>query len=403
MFYRKKMVFLFLVFLIFPFQKVIADGSIYSMRARGPLLFYQGGRATGMGGATISVANSSNLNWLNPASLSVQDHVRISSQFLYNNFTIDDGTQQYKTGSANFNGFIAAFPIHSRMGMNLGLQPLSQVNYEFETLQTIDSYDYSTLLRRKGGLNKMFLSTGLRIGSRFHVGAGINYIFGRIEESRFIDFQNSNFQNTHDQINLKYSGLDVSTGFIVTPVSGWNIGGIYQTKYNLHKKLDTRYYEPNLFSNENIEEKSPSLWGAGTSVYIKRRLLIAMDYITQDWRTYSTGEENTQREFRQMKKFSVGLEYSTPYKMGISYWKILRYRLGFSWQQPYFSDFTDNNLTSYTLSTGIGLPFASGSGAIDIALEYSKRGSLPTNSFTESIFALSVYVSGGELWFQRRK
>lgn len=373
-----------------------ADGSIYSLRGQGPLFYYPGGRATGMGGATIAVANSAYLNWINPASLAIQDHVHITSQFLYQNLNINDGADRFKTNYANFNGFMAALGIYKGIGIGFGIQPLSKINYEFETRDKIDQYNYTTRIQKNGGLNRIFFSSGFKLHSKIQFGIGFSYIFGKADEDWFIIFDDDKFVKTHDQYRSRFNGVNASVGMIATIIPGWNVGAIYQTGNSLNQVLNVKYYEPRL--EESLEEnvELPVQWGIGTSIHLKERFVLAMDYLYQDWEKFSSNAD----EYTQMQRYSLGLEYGLPFKLNSSFLDKLRYRIGFSWQQPYFLDYDLNKLTSYTISAGVGIQFERGA-VLDFALEYGKRGSVPDNSFEETILGFSVYVSGGEMWFLR--
>lgn len=381
-------------------NQLFADGSIYSSKGPGSWFYFPGGRAAGMGGATISVANSYNLNWLNPASLSVQDHVRIQTQFFYQNLKIDDGSQQFITNYGNFNGFIGAFSVYSGVGISFGIQPLSKINYKFETGESINQSDYTSIVTGNGGLNRLFLSTGIKLHPRIKVGGGIGLVFGKSDEIWRVNFESSEFAGSFDQYRSKYWGINMNVGTIITLISDWNIGGIYQLGHSLNKKLDINYFGADLSQNYNSKLELPSMWGLGTSILIKKKVLLAADYLTQNWESYQVGENNA-GGLTSMKRFSFGLEYGEPVRIDMSFLETLRYRVGFFWQQPYLLDYNDNSMSSYFVSAGLGVPFLSGGGAIDFALEYGKRGKLPDNSFSESIWRFSVYLAGGELWFQR--
>jgi len=396
MFFRSKVVFFFLIIFLLPINLLFADGSIYSLRGLGPLYYYPGGRAVGMGGATIGVANSAYLNWINPASLAIQNHVHITSQFLYQNLNINDGSDRFKTNYANFNGFMAALGIYKGIGIGFGIQPLSKINYEFETREQIDQYDYTARVQKTGGLNRIFFSSGFKLHSKVQLGVGFSYIFGKADQDWWIIFDDGDFVSTHDQYRSRYNGVNASFGLIINIIPGWNVGAVYQTGNSLSQTLDVKYFNPRI--EESLEEnvELPVQWGIGTSIQIKKRFTLAVDYLYQDWEEFSTNSD----EYTQMQRYSLGLEYGMPFKMNSKLWDKLRYRVGFSWQQPYFLDYNMNKLTSYTISAGLGVQFDRGA-VLDFAFEYGKRGSVPNNSFEEKIIGLSVYVSGGELWFLR--
>jgi hypothetical protein len=400
--FKKTVIFSLLVFVCLTnINKLFAQGSIYSLKGQGILSYYPGSRATGMGGTTISLASAAHLNWINPASFSAQDYVRISGQYIYQNLNVQDNSNQFKTNYANFNGFIAAFPVYRGVGVSFGLQPVSKIDFQFETSGVTDDIDYTSSVKGLGGLNRLFLATGFKVHSKVRLGAGFGVIFGKYDETWRVVFQNSQFTNTYDQFRSNYSGLTTNLGAIVNIIPGWDVGGIFQSKHTINKKLDIKYFEPKISESDESELELPLLWGVGTSVHFKDRYLIALDYLYQDWESYSSGESQQPNEFTKRQRFSVGFEYGLPARLGMAFWKAIRYRAGFVYEKPYFLDYNNKSLSSYFVTAGLGVPFASGAGALDLAIEYGKRGDVSKNSFQESIMRFSLYVSGGELWFRR--
>lgn len=399
MFFRLKKTILLIVFISIS-NNVFADGSIYSLRGQGLLYYYYGGRATGMGGAVVAVSDLIDLNWLNPASLASISYVRVSSQFLMQNLNIENSNQTFKTNYSNFNGFMGAFPVAKNVGIGFGLQPISKINYSFESPGKIDVHNYTESVNSLGGLNQFFVAGGFNLFSKLQFGVRFGYIFGKADEDWRVSYVSPSFISTFDQFRSKYKGLSTTMGVILKPISQFSIGAIYQNQYNLNQNFEVFHDASKITTGSTTDLKIPALWGGGISYLMKERFLWALDYVSQDWSSYPSGSANSS-EFTSFNRLSFGLEITPSLDRFTNFWKSNKYRLGFALEQPYVLDYTGKELSTYLITAGVGVPFAGGSGSIDLAIEYGQRGSLPENSFKEQIFRFSLYVTGRELWFQR--
>lgn len=400
MFQKLNKVLVFFIFSLSCSTVSFADGSIYSLRGLGLQYHYYGNRATGMGGAIIAISDPNDLNWLNPAALAGINRVRFSSQFIMQTLNIENSNQKHKTNYANFNGFMGAFPISSGIGIGFGLQPITKINYSFETLDTIGVYDYTTSVNSFGGLNRVFISSGFKIHSRLRLGVSFSYVFGKANEDWRVNYVSERFRDTRDEFSSRFKGFSTRFGAVLNPIKGLNIGGVYETKYDLSRTFEEVY-----FGNQTITSTSdfdfPGLWGVGISYQMKQKFLLAFDYVNQDWSTYPSNTQNSISEFTNFERISFGLEYTPSVDKFAKFLQRSKYRIGFAMEQPYVLDYSGRELSTIFVTAGLGIPFASRSGSIDLAIEYGKRGSVSDNTFEEQIFRLSFYVTGGELWFQR--
>ncbi len=382
-------------------SELFADGSIYSLRGQGLLLYFQGGRATGMGGATLGVSDPLQLNWFNPASLAMIDRVRFSAQFLHQNLDIQDQDVNYKTNYTNFNGFYAGFSVASGVGLGFGLQPISKINYTFESRAEIDNFDYTRTIQRLGGLNRAYVVTGVKIFSGLQLGVNFGYVFGKSDENWRVDYVDPSFAFTLDQFRNKYKGLSARLGTVLNPAKGLSIGGVFETKYDLTRNSEFIHVRPRTVTTSSLKLDVPALWGVGIAYSYKEKFLWAADFVTQDWQGHAAGDANNASEFTQYQRLSLGFEFQPSVERSAKSWKNVQFRLGFAWEQHHILDYSGETLSTLLLTAGIGFPFGGGSGSFDFAFEYGQRGSLSDNTFKERIMRFSIYVSGSELWFQR--
>ena len=381
---------------------LLAGDSIYSLRGIGIRYDYGGGRSAAMGGAGVAIADSVQLNWLNPASLSELRRVTVSAQFFLQNLRTGNGKTGYWTGYANFFGFYGAFSVGYHIGFGFGLKPVSKVAYRFEDQGEIGRYTFTRLIDGNGGLNRFYFEGGFRPLRFLRVGAGVGYIFGKTDENLRINFLPADMVPTFDQYRSKYSGSNAHVGVHLSALRFLQIGAYYETGYNLAKTGEIRKVNPSngrvrIMTSVDTTLRVPPKMRFGAAANIGSHLLVAADYAVQDW----TGYGSVSDSFRRAEKMAVGLEYRPMGRYDAPFLTHLAYRLGFSWERPYLTDFENRPLHAFRVTAGIGIPYARHMGFIDLVLEYGKRGSLNKNTFEENLFRFSVVVTGSEWWFVR--
>jgi|GEM_PF-2085178 long-subunit fatty acid transport protein len=380
-----------------------ANGSIYSLRGFGVLYHRVSGRVAGMGGAGLAMADTTHLNWLNPAALTLVRKVQVSAEFFYQNLSISNGRQSFYTNYANFHGFMGAFSVGYGIGIGFGIFPYSKIDYRFEDRSEFEGNDFYRVISGRGGLNRASISVGFTPVSFLRVGAGFGYLFGKVDDELRILYIRPDFWDSYDQVRSKYSGANAHFGVILMPMRRFHVAAYYEGKVNLKKSSQYRKVNPAnglVRVMRTLEESAglPEKWGGGIFWEVRPRLYLAADYMRQDWTKYSG---STPSMYVTMEEIFSGLEWTPSDRYDAPWYQRIAYRMGFSWQKPYMLDFTGREMREWTVTFGIGIPFAHGFGSLDIALEYGKRGATPTTAFEEQMFKVRVFATGSEWWFVR--
>ena len=152
---------------------------------------------TGMGGLGAAVNNFSgfyNINPVNPASygsigltaidIGLYGNVTSLSQLGTDGSKITQSNGNFKIDHINF-----AFPVTKHSALSFGLQPYSQVGYNYKTTQknfgtgsTADTNAVNYIYSGNGGLSKAYIGYGFGIGKHLLLGANMSYIFGKIQQ-----------------------------------------------------------------------------------------------------------------------------------------------------------------------------------------------------------------------------
>jgi len=376
-------------------------GSIYSSRGIGTRSFNLGARSLGMGGVCLAFLDSRDLNRLNPAALSQLDLVHLSADFVTEYLNTRSLDRSFATQYATFGGAMVGIPLHSNISMAGGLYPLTRVDFEVTSQQSLGGFSYRKSVESKGGLSQAFFYLSWKLlRDRLYLGGGARLILGVIEESWRVDYEDPSFIDSYDRFKKEVLGGDFIAGFIVKALPFWSIGGMYATSSNLDVNLEALLVRGRVRESGSERLNLPRAWGLGTAFWIGKRLLCAADFYTEQWSRSQFGG-SLDLPLYDYRRYSVGLEWTPPPNASGPYYRRLFYRVGLCYETPYYPGFENERLTQYFLSFGLGLPFAGNRGRWDVALIIGKRGSLPRNVFTENIFRLVISVTGGERWFVR--
>ncbi|MEP7141519.1 MAG: hypothetical protein ABI707_01555 [Ferruginibacter sp.] len=394
----------------------------------------------GMGGIAAGVSDYQSINFINPAS-----YANLKATIFDIGFEADRRTLKSINPPARFSATNATisylqlgFPIKMAKankkdifwGMNMGLRPVSKINYKItkrERLQGIDSL--GTIFEGSGGLNEAYFGTAISI-KHFSVGVNGGYMFGNKDYSTRLTFLNDTVQyaqsNTESKSN--FGGLFINGGIQYDLViknkknkrqSILRFGAYGNLKQTMSASKDEivetilfdaagnklrvdSVFESNLKGNVIY----PATIGAGVS-YQTLNWLFGADYETTKWNDYRfyDSADHVQNSW----KIRVGTEYyplkdNTSYK---KYFSFVKYRFGFYYGNDYVK--VINSLPEYGFSFGAGFPlklrksyYETQTSMLNTAIEFGSRGNKQSN-LRESTFRISVGLSLSDLWFGRQK
>jgi hypothetical protein len=313
-------------------------------------------------------------------------------------------------------------------GMSFGLRPVSRINYKIEKNERLANLDsINTLYEGTGGLNQVFVGTGLRI-KNFNIGFNVGYMFGNKEFSTRRSFINDSvsYYKSNSATKSYFGGVFV-TGALqydikINKTSTLRMGvyGNLQQKMKARKDdlRETFAYDANgsTFKIDSVYEKNdikgtviyPSNFGAGLT-FTNKHWLLGLDYEATQWNNYRFYEsaDQVQNNFT----LRAGAQYypakeNTP---GKKYFSFVKYRAGFF----YGTDPVKINEVTrpqYGITLGTGMPLTSlqrlSYGGeyvlLNTALEVGGRGNKNTN-LRENIIRFSVGLSMNARWFRKPK
>lgn len=405
-----------------------------------------------MGNVRIANTDSILLNIANPASFAFIAYqmpivnIGISQRFNKYETSID-----YKTKyDFALNNISMGFKMGQRWGMAFGLLPYSRVGYD---IVAYDDFQGSVLTNRfqgEGGLYNVFLGLAYRpLNLRNHkisIGASGKYLFGRNEEIRIVEFDQSlsNYYNSKVSNSLRVSGFSGDFGLQYqgrfNSAFALNFGLTYSIGSNMNANDDIFAYTftyigstirvENLIDTvEYVEDVSgkvriPHIFRTGFNLEFKDtnvahtnkyRILWGIDVDYEPWSQY-------QREFNDVVtgdnlgdyvRLATGIQYTPHYlyydkSPNINYFARVNYRLGFQYAATSVNA-NGRRIDLMELTAGFGFPLAikKSSASINLGVGLGQRGTTENNLVKESYvgiyFGLSLSPGVNNLWFRKRK
>jgi hypothetical protein len=400
--------------------------SAYSRYGLGDVVPSQNILTRGMGGVGAAYYDYSTVNFLNPAS-----YARLQATSLDIGVELD--TRSIKSANPP-KKFSAYSPMISYVqlgiplkksggwGMNIGLRPITRINYKIEENERhvgIDSIH--TLYEGSGGAYEAYLGTGFTVVKNLSVGVNIGYLFGTKDYSSRRSFVNDSvfYYPSNYETKANYGGLLLNAGVQYTAKlskTDWLRFGAYgNLKSSLHANrdyLNETFTYNSSGSTSTIDTvkyvqdvpgkvKYPATFGAGFIYDKLGKWMIGVDYSTQKWSEYRFFDEKD--DVRDSWTLHVGGQLLP--KGGKNYWSNVGLRTGVSYGTDYIS--VDKDLKKWSIAVGAGLPmrkpaYSNQFSVINTTFEFGQRGD-KNSLIRESFFQIGVGLSLSDIWFVKRK
>lgn len=415
-----------LVFLSFSFNSgaQVAINSPFTRFGLGEISQQGFGISRGMGGTSIAHRFSNHINYLNPASYSAQDTLSFILDFGVKGEIRELSSQYENVSLKDFNmEYIAiAFPIVKWWGASIGILPYSRIGYNmllegsFNTTEDI----YRVYYEGNGNLNKFYIGTSVRLGRHFAIGSNFSYIFGSYERNKRVSLPHDASAETV-YVNKTTIG-DFMFNFGIQGFtklkndSKLTLGLILDNDTKLNGEFSSlliNNYVLNIDTMERRENQKgeitiPLRLGAGLMYSYKNRLLVAMDYSTQNWNKAKFFGQTDSLTSSSSLRF--GLQY-TP--IGIDevtrapYWRRISFRAGAFYNKTYL-DINGQQLENYGMTFGLGIPWKNERNLLtktsfNISYQLGWQGSLDNGLVKETYHIFSVGFTLYDFWFIKPK
>ena len=420
--------FLFSVVLLVKNNASAQENSPYSRYGLGDIVPSQNIVNRAMGGASAAYYDPVTVNFINPASYARLKYTTFDVGLDYTGRTLK-ATNPVRTLHSGY--LIPAYiqvglPLSKKnnWGMNIGLRPLTRINYELQETTRLPGIDsVLTSFSGQGGSYQAYVGTG--IGSKhFTVGINAGYSFGSknyVTERLFIN-DSVLYQKGKWADSTFFGGIFVHAGAqYSTRISKkltLKLGGYAQLKNTLNASRDIiretfeystssgEIQKDSVYISKNNKGKIivPATYGAGITIEKDLAWSVSAEYSLSQWADYRYyGLED---EVKDSWLFRLGGSVIPNYK-STSYWAQVQYRAGFYIGPDYIT--VNKNLPAYAVTFGASFPvrkygYALYSGqytSVNTAFEIGARGN-KSNSLRETFYRISVGLSLSDIWFIKR-
>ncbi|HUS00485.1 MAG TPA: hypothetical protein VMY77_02090 [Chitinophagaceae bacterium] len=432
-----------LVLFALPLFSLSQENSPYSRYGIGNLVVPGNILNRGMGGISAGYSDLATINYINPASYgrlfytTLDIGAQVDTRILKSinpegKFTTNNAVISYlQVGFPLLNGNKKAIQKKIGWGANLGLRPISKINYKIENNRRISNIDsLVTLYEGSGGINEVFIGTGIQI-KNFSIGLNAGYLFGNKSYSTrliFIpDSANVNYLKSNSATRTNIGGLSFNAGvqYAIELKKNDSLKGVLrigaygtlQKKYGASQDIlretwtfnGTSGAPDHLDSISDIKSQKgkvqlPATYGVGFTVE-KEHWLYGVDFETSNWDSYRFYGQNDFVKNNWTVK--AGFQYYPARINSRKYGQFIKYRAGVSFGPDYIV--ADKKLPQFSVSLGAGLPlklrqayYETQRSVMNVALEYGNRGN-KNNNIHENIMHISVGFSLSDIWFRRYK
>ncbi len=395
--------------------------SPYSRFGIGDMVNRSTGRSQAMGGLSCGLRSGTNLNLLNPASLSGIDSMNFVFEMAgFEKVTHFATTDLQKTvNNMGFSYLALGFPVTKWWKASLGVLPVSNVGYSMTASETNDvmgTVNYN--FQGSGGISQFFMSSAITPIPYLSLGITASYLFGPISHSRSLVipadslyFSTKSVQTAIvGDLNLSYGAqvnIPLKKDFFLT------LGGTFQGTSNLNAESRTTLISygtgltDTLLYTENPKNSVilPMGWASGFTIGKKNKFTAGFDYRTQNW---SESEFlGTKDSMANSHDYIVGVEFIPNAYSLTRYLSRVKYRAGFRYSESYLQ-LRGSQLTDVGITFGAGFPILDRTrrntqSSLNVIFELGKRGTVKNDLIRETFGSLTLQLSLHDYWFIKQK
>ncbi|MAR99226.1 MAG: hypothetical protein CMD21_00685 [Flavobacteriales bacterium] len=391
------------------------SNSPYSRFGLGDLQSFSTATQSAMGGVGIASYDPLSINVINPASYSSVFAQRFTMQTggIHTTKLLQTSTQNQVVNSTNFNYLMFSFPLSKFWGTSVGLLPYSEKSYSFSDAITDPSADL--LFEGNGGLTRIYFGNSTNVNKNLSIGANLNYLFGNLNSSRKVFFNDVRVFNTKINEDINIKGFYFDFGLMYKAKLGkWNSvlgftmdngSEISAEKTSLIETFrsggefelieDTISFDQQLGGSLVL----PTSMGFGLALSNEQWKIMA-DYKSDNWEEYNLFGTNDDLE--NSSRLALGFEFVPDKKSINRYYKMIRYRLGMYSSKTYLN-LKNQQLDEKAITLGFGLPLKRSGSLVNLSAELGQMGTTDDGLIKESFASFKIGFIFSDIWFIKRK
>ena len=377
----------------------------------------------GMDGLGIALHSGNQVNTANPASYAYVDSLTmlfdmgLSASLTH--FEENGVKKNARTG--NFEYAVGSFRLLKNVGATFGILPVTNVGYDYSYSQYITDaqQSMSTTYTGDGGLQKLFIGLGARVGN-LSAGFNVGYLWGGYTHT--VDLVSSASVNTLSkkyeadvsnyvldfglQYNLRLSKNDMMT-----------LGATYGLGHQLNADATCDIIN----SNSTISKADTTHWVINNAFELPHTIGVGLVY--SHLNTLTVGVDGTMQRWGDLKfpkesdgqyqlatgmlkdayKVTIGSEWVPRYNSRRLIDRI-KYRIGASYTTPYYKIGNMDGPKQYSASIGFGIPIQNQINArsyLNISAQWVNQS--VDGLLKENTFRINLGITFNERWFAKWK
>ncbi len=375
-----------------------------------------------MGQSSYALRNPLHINFGNPASYTAFDSLSFlfeggfSTEFVNLTSNLESTSRNYASvGYLNI-----GFPVTRWWKTQIGLLPFSDVGYNVGTIETKEVVgDIIHTYTGDGGINRFMWGNGFKIFKNLSIGFNVSYMFGNIDIASNVVYPDSlyyanlkveNFITMSD-IYLDYgiqyygkfkNGLEFTAGAIFAANAKMSSRADYLARTFFLSTTNVEYIKDTVAMGNKYKGDIliPMIAGGGFSIGKPDKWIATIDGKWQNWSKFTAfGMSDS---LVDSYRICGGAEFIPDIGNYNSYFKRIRYRVGFQYQGTYLS-LRGKQLNEFSGSLGFGLPLRGTRTMLNLGAQIGTRGTTAENLIRETYFKFILGFSIHEKWFVKKK
>lgn len=391
------------------------SNSPYSRFGLGDLQSFSTATQSAMGGVGIASYDPLSINVSNPASYSSVFAQRFTMQTggIHTTKLLQTSTQNQVVNSTNFNYLMFSFPLSKFWGTSVGLLPYSEKSYSFSDASTDPSADL--LFEGNGGLTRIYFGNSINVNKNLSIGANLNYLFGNLNSSRKVFFNDVSVFNTKINEDININGFYFDFGLMYkaklgkwNSVLGFTIDNGSEISAEKTSLIETfrsggefELIEDTISFDHQVGGTLllPTSMGFGLALSNEQWKIMA-DYKSDNWEEYNLFGTNDDLE--NSSRLALGFEFVPDIKSINRYYKMIRYRLGMYSSKTYLN-LKNQQLDEKAITLGFGLPLKRSGSLVNLSAELGQMGTTDDGLIQESFARFKIGFIFSDIWFIKRK
>lgn len=374
-------------------------------------------RSQGMGGVGVGIRSSQNINEINPASYSAFDSTSFVFDFGmdYRMLKISDGSSNFTSNDLGFHHFKIGFPVSKGIGIALGIAPYSNSYYSLQQSDNSTNTKGNYKHNGEGGLNRVFVGTGVNVIENLSLGVAFNLYYGNIvrenqytfAESRVNNIRNTETLHTHGfnvDVALQYIyNLSRADQYIVVGAKT-SVGNFFKTDYENVLEVYNSSKSTSLTNNDGLSKFAmPLSLDFGASYVISHKLTVGVDYLRTQWSKAKIPGSSGTNTLTDAQSVRAGVEFVPNISNYYNLFSRMEYRAGIHYDNDYLQ-LDNNKVKGYGVALGLGIPLRRSASRINLYVDYSVRKlNGATVDLSENILTAGFSLNLLEIWFVKSR